>query len=110
MQAGLVELEKGLWGVADELRANSGLKASEYSSPVLGLIFLRFAEVKFDAAEKQITGTGSSRRSIGPAHFHAQGVLFVDDGARFARLVAMPEGADLGHAVNEAMRLIEEFN
>jgi len=35
------ELEKRLWGTADQLRANSGLKASEYSTPVLGLIFLR---------------------------------------------------------------------
>ena len=40
-------LEKRLWDAADQLRANSGLKASEYSGPVLGLIFLRFAEVRF---------------------------------------------------------------
>jgi type I restriction enzyme M protein len=36
-------LEKRLWAAADQLRANSGLKAQEYSAPVLGLIFLRFA-------------------------------------------------------------------
>lgn len=41
MQPDLTELENRLWDAADELRANSGLKASEYSSPVLGLIFLR---------------------------------------------------------------------
>lgn len=33
----LAELEKRLWGAADELPANSKLKASEYSMPVLGL-------------------------------------------------------------------------
>ena len=38
-------LEKRLWDAADRLRANSGLKAQEYSGPILGLIFLRFAEV-----------------------------------------------------------------
>jgi type I restriction-modification system DNA methylase subunit len=37
------QLEARLWGAADELRANSKLKASEYSIPVLGLIFLRYA-------------------------------------------------------------------
>ncbi|OFW00193.1 MAG: hypothetical protein A3G20_04490 [Acidobacteria bacterium RIFCSPLOWO2_12_FULL_59_11] len=37
-------LEKRLWAAADQFRANSGLKAGEYSGPVLGLIFLRFAE------------------------------------------------------------------
>ena len=39
-------LEKRLWAAADQFRANSGLKAGEYSGPVLGLIFLRFAEAR----------------------------------------------------------------
>ena len=39
----LGELKSRLWETADQLRANSGLKASEYASPVLGLIFLRYA-------------------------------------------------------------------
>ena len=47
------QLEKRLWAAADELRANSKLKASEYSIPVLGLIFLRYADVKFAEAEKR---------------------------------------------------------
>ncbi len=38
------DAEARLWKVADTLRANSGLKASEYSTPVLGLIFLRFGD------------------------------------------------------------------
>jgi type I restriction-modification system DNA methylase subunit len=40
-------LEKRLWAAADQLRANSGLTSAQYSQPVLGLIFLRFAEVRF---------------------------------------------------------------
>ena len=39
-------LEKRLWAAADQFRANSGLKAAQYSAPVLGLIFLRFAEAR----------------------------------------------------------------
>jgi hypothetical protein len=38
-------LEKRLGAAADQLRANSGLTSQQYSQPVLGLIFLRFAEV-----------------------------------------------------------------
>ena len=49
------QIEKRLWDAADELRANSKLKSSEYSIPVLGLIFLRYADQKFAAAQvKQI--------------------------------------------------------
>ena len=44
MPANHTEIEKKLWASADELRANSHLKSSEYSIPVLGLIFLRFAD------------------------------------------------------------------
>ena len=46
------DVEKRLWEAADQLRANSKLKASEYSMPVLGLIFLRYADSRFTAMEK----------------------------------------------------------
>ena len=42
-------LEDDLWEAADQLRANSKLTASEYSMPVLGLVFLRHATTRFNA-------------------------------------------------------------
>ena len=36
----------------NQLRANSDLKSSEYSTPVLGLIFLKFADNKYRQHEK----------------------------------------------------------
>src|SRR6266566_3410729 len=53
MPANHSDLEKRLWDAADELRANSHLMSSEYSVPVLGLIFLRYAGHKFIEAEKE---------------------------------------------------------
>ena len=47
-------LEKRLWAAADQFRANSGLEALEYAVSVLGLIFLRFAEVRFAAGASQL--------------------------------------------------------
>lgn len=75
MPANNTELEKRLWEAADELRANSRLKASEYSVPVLGLIFLRYADRKFSVAEKELKGKASGRRKIGKANYQARGVL-----------------------------------
>lgn len=40
-----VALGKLLWDAADQFRPNSGLKSQEYAAPVLGLIFLRVAEL-----------------------------------------------------------------
>ena len=50
----LKDLEKRLWNTADELRANTGLKSSEYSTPILGLIFLKFADSKYAEYEEEI--------------------------------------------------------
>ena len=53
-------IENRLWSMADELRANSRLRPSEYSTPVLGLIFLRYADHKFTQAEQEIGETVST--------------------------------------------------
>ncbi|MHB8694226.1 MAG: type I restriction-modification system subunit M [Solirubrobacteraceae bacterium] len=110
MAPDITELEKRLWDAADELRANSGLKASEYGTPVLGLIFLRFADAKFTAAREAIEAKASARRTIGPSDYHARRVIYLTDEARFQYLLDLPEGSDLGKAVNAAMRAIEEHN
>jgi type I restriction-modification system DNA methylase subunit len=47
-------LEKDVWEAADQLRANSKLTSSEYCMPVLGVIFLRHAANRFEAATRQI--------------------------------------------------------
>lgn len=104
------ELEKRLWDAADDLRANSKLKSSEYSVPVLGLIFLRYADHKFTLAEKTLSQRSSGRRKIGKADYQAEGVLYLPEKARFAYLLNLPEGADIGKAVNEAMKAIEAEN
>jgi hypothetical protein len=48
------QLEDSLWAAADNLRANSKLTSSEYCMPVLGVIFLRHATNRYDAASRQI--------------------------------------------------------
>ncbi|MFZ1402784.1 MAG: class I SAM-dependent DNA methyltransferase [Anaerolineae bacterium] len=103
-------IEARLWDAADELRANSKLKSSEYSVPVLGLVFLRYADHKFQAAAKELAGAGSGRRTIGPVDYQARGVLYLPETARFSALIQLPEGANIGAAINDAMRAIEAEN
>jgi type I restriction enzyme M protein len=104
------EIESHLWEAADELRANSKLKSSEYSVPVLGLVFLRYADFKFQAAATELEGAGGGRRKIGPADYQAKGVLYLPENARFSTLIRLPEGANIGAAINDAMRAIEVDN
>jgi len=55
-------LEKRLWDAADQFRANSGLKSQEYPAPVLGFIFLCFAEVRFAAQRAKLEKSATSSR------------------------------------------------
>jgi type I restriction enzyme M protein len=111
------DLEKQLWAAADELRANSQLRAADYSLPVLGLIFLKYADHKFAHATEQFeaeaaTQTTSRRRHdpLSPDRYRAAGVLYLPDEARYRTLVALPEGEPVGRAINDAMKAIEAHN
>ncbi len=107
-------LEKRLWAAADQFRANSGLSAAQYSQPVLGLIFLRFAEVRFAAQrtklEKTVASARRGSRIDEPAAYHAEGILYLPAEARFDYLLTRPEAHNIGAKINAAMRDIEKHN
>jgi type I restriction enzyme M protein len=69
-----------LWAAADDLRANSNLKSSEYSTPVLGLNFLRYADFKFAQVEKELATKSSGRRAIGKEDYQRRGILYLPPG------------------------------
>lgn len=110
----LKQLEERLWEAADTLRANSPLRLNEFSEPVLGLIFLKFADVKFRRTQKEIeeelAKLSGRKPPITAENFQARGVLYLPEGARFTELIELPEGTNMGRAVNDAMKFIEEQN
>ena len=108
------QLEERLWEAADTLRANSPLRLNEFSEPVLGLIFLKFADVKFRRTQKEIEAEHAKltgrKPPITAEDYQARGVLYLPEEAQFSTLITMPEGANMGKAINDAMKLIEEQN
>lgn len=113
------KLHEKLWASAQQLRANSSLKLNEVSEPILGLIFLKFADVRFQKAKKEleieranvVRDSGSTRiRPISEDAFKAKGILYIPEEATYNYLMSLPENANIGNAINEAMRLIEEYN
>jgi type I restriction enzyme M protein len=107
-------MEKSLWEAADQFRANSGLKAQEYSGPILGLIFLRFADARFMPQWQKLKAAGGSERrgsrEEDPNAYQSEGLLYLPPGSRYQELLDLPEGADIGAQLNEAMGLIEQHN
>jgi type I restriction enzyme M protein len=106
------DIERRLWAAADQLWANSSLKPSEYSTPVLGLIFLRYADHRFSQADvAQTSRPATGRHKIGKLDYQARGVLYLPENARFSHIQKnVPEGADVAKAINDAMKAIEADN
>lgn len=64
-----------LWAAADQLWANTGLKPSEFSTPVLGLIFLRYAHKRFTVTAKEFDARGIASEESEAKDYQAEGVL-----------------------------------
>lgn len=110
----LKKFENKLWSIADELRANSGLKYNEFSTPILGIIFLRFAGYRFEKAKPEVVKekakNGSRVAFDEKTSYHAKGILYVPEKASFKYLMTLPEKESMGKALNEAMSLMEAEN
>jgi len=108
----LKKLENDLWSAADKLRANSDLKASEYSTPVLGLIFLKFADNKYRQHQaaieqefKKLQGT-RRERTLEEIAIEKCG-FYLGAKARYDYLLNLPEKENIAKAIRAAMASIE---
>ena len=110
----LKQLEKDLWSAADNLRANTDLKSTEYATPVLGLIFLKFADNNYARAEQAInaefakfTGT-RCEKSIAEIAIEKCG-FYLPPHARYDYLLNLPEQEDVAKKIKQAMLDIEKY-
>jgi type I restriction enzyme M protein len=110
MAADLAAAETRLWAAADQLWANTGLRPADFSEPVLGLIFLRYADKRFEEARSALLAKGFDADELEPHDFQAEGVVYLPASARFSSLLQLTEGDNVGKALNEAMLMIEGGN
>jgi len=106
----LAKVRNTLWAAADELRANSKLTPGQYRDPVLGLVFLAYAENRFEAVRSEVEAKATARNPATIADYKAKSVLYVPHVSRLSHLVDLPEGNDIGEAVEEAIKAIEVAN
>ncbi len=110
MALDLSAVETRLWAAADQLWANTGLRPADFSEPVLGLIFLRYADKRFEEVRRRLLKKGFDEDELEPHDFQAEGVVYLPDHARFSYLLQLTEGDNVGKALNETMLLIEGGN
>lgn len=110
----LKELEANLWQAADKLRVDSGLKASEYSTPILGLIFLRFASIRYNKVKKEIAAElQAQKKSRLQQKEHEIAIMkcgfYLPKEAEYDYLLNLPEKEDIAKAIKKAMEQIEYY-
>jgi type I restriction enzyme M protein len=107
------KLESDLWEAADNLRANSKLTSSDYFMPVLGIIFLRHAANRFEAAQRQIKADQASgkmpKRKVRSEDYIARRSLYLPEESRYEWIMqqAALGISDLPKTVSDAMSAIE---
>ena len=111
----LKKLKDNLWKSADMLRAGAHLAANKYGQPILGLIFLRYADVLYKqhkvAIEKEFNEKKGTRRerslkeiAIEKCGFYLPECAYYDD------INNAPDDAKKAVLVKKAMEAIEKEN
>ena len=109
---GIEQFEAGLWKIADDLRANSGLASNEYFMPIMGLLFLRQASNRYYAALAAIEADKAAgnmpNRDLVEADFVRRRAMMLPEAARYDVLLQMPKDGKLGAALSAAMEAVEK--
>ena len=111
----LKTLKDNLWHSADMLRSSAHLAANKYGQPILGLIFLRYADILFkqhkseiDAEYNKFKGTRMEKSYKDVAI--AKCGFFLPEKAYYSAINDAPDNAEKAKLVKEAMEAIEQEN
>ena len=111
----LKKLKDDLWKSADLLRAGAHLSANKYGQPILGLIFLRYAEVLYGKYKNEILEDynkykGTRREKTIVEISKEKCGFYLHDDAVYSTINAKPDDASKAAIVKKAMELIEQYN
>ena len=108
-------LKENLWHAADVLRAGAHLAANKYGQPILGLIFLRYADILFKQHKEEIeaeynrTKGGRAEKTIKEISIEKCG-FYLPEKAYYDYINNAPDDANKAVIVKQAMEAIEDEN
>lgn len=102
-------LEQTLWDSCNKLRGS--MSATEYMYFVLGLVFLKFADLKFEARRQELLNSETDKEFIEiPSFYKEKGVFFVPTESRYSYLIAHKKDSNIGQLTDNAFSLLEKSN
>ncbi|MCR4675299.1 MAG: type I restriction-modification system subunit M [Lachnospiraceae bacterium] len=111
----LKKLKDDLWHSADVLRSGAHLAANKYGQPILGLIFLRYADILFKQHKKEIMSEyeahkgGRAEKTIKEISIEKCG-FYLPECAYYDFINDSPDDANKATLVKDAMQAIEDEN
>ncbi|MFI3114868.1 MAG: class I SAM-dependent DNA methyltransferase [Clostridia bacterium] len=102
-----IGFEEQIWKAADVLRGN--IDASEYKNVVLGLIFLKYISDSFEEKYNELVAEGDGFEED-MDEYTSEGIFFVPENARWSVIASLAHTAEIGTAIDDAMRSIEKEN
>lgn len=103
-----VSLETALWESCNKLRGD--MKATDYMYFTMGLVFLKFAFLKFEKRRDEILASEDAEFVDNPAFYSGEGVFYIEPEARWDYLVENAKQPDIGTRVDNAFQLLELKN
>ncbi|MBE6100221.1 MAG: SAM-dependent DNA methyltransferase [Anaerovibrio sp.] len=111
----LKKLKDDLWHAADVFRSGAHLAANKYGQPILGLIFLRYADILFKQHKQEIQAEfdklkgGRREKTMREIAIDKCG-FYLPEKAYYDSINNAPDDANKATLVKEAMEAIEKEN
>ena len=111
----LTELKDRLWHSADMLRSGAHLAANKYGQPILGLIFLRYADIRFKQHKAEIEAEYEKHKGTRMERSYKDVAMekcgfYLPDIAYYDYINDAPDDAEKALLVKRAMEAIEREN
>lgn len=101
-------IEESLWNSANGLRGS--VEPSEYKHVVLGLIFLKYANDRFEERREELVADGKSAFSEQTVFYNAKNVFYLKDISRWSYIMENAKQNDIAIKIDAALTAIERDN
>lgn len=101
-------IEQTLWDAANKLRGK--VEPSEYKHVVLSLIFLKYANDRFNELRRQMIAKNQSAFLEMTPFYAKENVFYIPEGARWSFIMENAKQSDIAVKIDTALHKIEEKN
>lgn len=101
-------MEETLWESANKLRGS--IEPSEYKHVILSLIFLKYADDRFEERRQELINDGKAAFIDQAVFYNARNVFYLEEKSRWKFIMENAKQNDIAIKIDEALRLVETDN